>query len=439
MIKKIRAFTLVELIVIVSILGILAAIGFVSYSSYLTWVRDTNRISQLVAIHDGLEMYSTENTLPLPDNYIEIYSSGTLIAYQGYAGEQVLKTIEYSAKGKDPQEDTYFSYYLSINKKSFQLMALLEEPDSISSYQQNFLEANAINYSKKYPKVYGDKLGILTDNNNTPIQEIAAIKESGYFTLGSGTGEYIAHFKEWGSLKANPTELNILEDLASNGGKPNNCLTWIFMNPDLQGSDGTYQLTDAQGKSIQWYCDWTWWSAIPVNGWDNYTVISSWAISNGNFSWGNDIPTESGSTDTNNIIDIPTDELPEEIDSGYVLEQEWDDSDYKVGIDNDQQDELESLQAWDVIQLCGWVKDLDDDGYVFNNIIDYIDGNRSYNGKLIKMFQKEKKGKVWSYQCVEHVLINQPVDFLWRVGYNAEAANKKFSIWNLEVKFFKKN
>jgi len=45
-------FTLVELIVVVTILAILATIGFVSYSSYLTGVRDTNRLAQLVSIHD---------------------------------------------------------------------------------------------------------------------------------------------------------------------------------------------------------------------------------------------------------------------------------------------------------------------------------------------------------------------------------------------------
>jgi prepilin-type N-terminal cleavage/methylation domain-containing protein len=47
-----KAFTLVELIVVVTILAILATIGFVSYSSYLTGVRDTNRLAQLVSIHD---------------------------------------------------------------------------------------------------------------------------------------------------------------------------------------------------------------------------------------------------------------------------------------------------------------------------------------------------------------------------------------------------
>lgn len=436
MFNKIKAFTLVELIVVITILWILSTIGFVSYSWYLAGVRDTNRIAQLVAIHDGMEMYRTKNPLPLPDNYIDVESNWETIAYQWYIGKTVLETIEYSNEGKDPKDWNYFSYYLTKNRKGFQLLTLLEE-------EWNYITQNspvyAGNYSDRYAYVFWDKLWILTDQFNTPIQEVDTYKNAWKIVISSNTWILISHFREWGSLKAPGSDLTIIEDLALNGWKPNNCLTWLFMNPDLQGSDWTYQLTDADGKSVQWYCDWVNTSTIPSDGWSDYTVISSWAITNGNFSGGSGIPTESGSIDTNNIISVPSDELPEEIDSGYVLEQEGDDSDYKIDIDENQQDELESLWAWDVIQLCGWVKDLDDDGYVFNNIIDYVDGKRSYNGKLIKMFSKEKKWKVWSYQCVEHMLIWTPNDFLWRVGYNAEASNKKFYIWNLEVKFFKKN
>ncbi|USN57843.1 MAG: hypothetical protein H6767_05705 [Candidatus Peribacteria bacterium] len=44
-----------------------------------------NRISQLTALHDGLELYRTTKDLPLPDDYVEVKSNGTTIAYQGYA------------------------------------------------------------------------------------------------------------------------------------------------------------------------------------------------------------------------------------------------------------------------------------------------------------------------------------------------------------------
>jgi len=69
---KAKAFTLVELIVVITILAILATIGFVSFSWYLAWTRDTNRVAQLKAMSDALELYSTKDDLPKPDNYIEV-------------------------------------------------------------------------------------------------------------------------------------------------------------------------------------------------------------------------------------------------------------------------------------------------------------------------------------------------------------------------------
>ena len=131
--KKNKAFTLVELIVVVTILAILATIWFVSYSSYLTWVRDTNRLAQLVSIHDGLELYRTRNDLPLPDDNVEVKASAATIAYQWYAGSNTLETIDFTKWWKDPKDDQYFSYYLTKDRKYFQLLAFLEEEENVTS------------------------------------------------------------------------------------------------------------------------------------------------------------------------------------------------------------------------------------------------------------------------------------------------------------------
>ena len=76
---KLRAknygFTLVELILVITIIAILGTVGFISYSNYLTTARDSNRISQLVRISDALQVYSTRNILPLPENAVTITGS----------------------------------------------------------------------------------------------------------------------------------------------------------------------------------------------------------------------------------------------------------------------------------------------------------------------------------------------------------------------------
>ena len=194
---NIKAFTLVELIVVVTILAILSTIGFVSYSSYLIWVRDTNRISNMKAISDWLELYRTRFSLPLPEYKVEVKANWAVIAYQWYAWANVLESIEFSNGWKDPKFDTYFSYYLTKDKKYFQLMWFLEEEEELQlSYV--WINLNIIGYDR-YPIVYGNNLGILTDEFNTPIQELSdiiSVWEIDLWWINSWT-VYNMHMKDW--------------------------------------------------------------------------------------------------------------------------------------------------------------------------------------------------------------------------------------------------
>lgn len=122
-----NAFTLVELIVVITIVGILSTVGFVSYSNYLTGARDSNRIAQIGKLLTSLQVYGTTKALPLPDNKVDIMANGALISYQGYAGTQVLEAIEYSNGGLDPMDGIPFSYYITKDRKKFQILSLMEE------------------------------------------------------------------------------------------------------------------------------------------------------------------------------------------------------------------------------------------------------------------------------------------------------------------------
>jgi len=166
-------FTLVELIVVVTILAILATIGFVSYSSYLTGVRDTNRLAQLVSIHDWLELYRTKKDLPLPDESVEVKTNWKIIWYQWYAGSLTLETIDFTKWWKDPKDKVYFSYYITSDRKELQLLALLEEENSFT-----FLPVEktiAVDYENRSIVVYWNELWILVWQGNIPIQEIPSL------------------------------------------------------------------------------------------------------------------------------------------------------------------------------------------------------------------------------------------------------------------------
>ncbi len=197
--QKLRAFTLVELIVVITIIGILSTVWFVSYSNYLSWARDSNRVSQMIKLNDSIQVYSANKTLPLPDDYIEITASGAsnVIGYQWYLGVDVLETIDYTNGGKDPKDQSYYTYYVSKDRSAFQLLALLEESTGLASNIQLGSSVNAISYDERFIKVYWKKLGILTSTAastlNTPVQEITGTTSVDIVTT---TNTYIAHLSD---------------------------------------------------------------------------------------------------------------------------------------------------------------------------------------------------------------------------------------------------
>ena len=79
---KLKAFTLVELIVVLTIVSILSTVGFVAYVDYLKGVRDTNRLQQMSEIYRSMELFATRTKLPFPDDDINIVAGAANIGYQ---------------------------------------------------------------------------------------------------------------------------------------------------------------------------------------------------------------------------------------------------------------------------------------------------------------------------------------------------------------------
>jgi len=285
------AFTLVELIVVITIIGILSTIGFVSYSGYLTWARDSNRISQLTKLSDSLQVYSATRTLPLPDDYVEVTASGAsnVIAYQGYLWVDVLETLDYTNGGQDPKDDIYFTYYLTKDRKSLQLLALMEEEQSVSYNGTNRLnianvtdlitpKTHAATYEDRFPKVYGRKLWVLTQvDTNTPIQEITSVQTATRFDVVDETGIYVAHISDDTNDKIEGTG-TALRAIIPNGSCNRIKQTW-----GANGS-GRYTINPGWAGEILVYCDMEtaggWWTRILSKDWildfENISNRTSW-------------------------------------------------------------------------------------------------------------------------------------------------------------------
>ncbi len=258
---KLSAFTLVELIVVITIIGILSTVWFVSYSNYLTWARDSNRYSQLTKLSDSLQVYATSKSLPLPDDYIEITASwaSNVIAYQGYVGTDVLETIDYTNGGKDPKDDSFYTYYLTKDRKSLQLMALMEEAWSVALNNTVSNTTFAADYSDRFPKVYWRKLWVLTEvDTNTPVQELNILTTAWYLDIVNTNTEYNAHISNEEIITGTGSSLLTVNPESS-------CKrikqTWVSRG------DEVYTISPVW-TDFQVYCDmetnWGWWTAATM-------------------------------------------------------------------------------------------------------------------------------------------------------------------------------
>lgn len=277
MIPNTKAFTLVELIVVVIILSILLGVWFNSYVWNLVSVRDTTRIATLERIWGAFWVALTKWKLPYPDDDIQILSSGSLVWYQWYAWSAVLQSISYLDGWQDPKDEVHYSYYLSANRKYFQLLAFLED-GTIQTRKNGSVYADNLDYSLRYPYVSGNKLGILTGtwvNLNTPVQEISALQSAGQLDIGTTTDNYVAYISAseiitWDSSQLRSSVYNssckrILQSWASN---------W----------DGVYKIIpNPWAQGIQVYCDMSndlgWWMLIATKA--NDTNHSDWQNSTG--------------------------------------------------------------------------------------------------------------------------------------------------------------
>jgi len=275
-----KAFTIVELIVVITILAILWTIWFISFSSHLVWTRDTNRLSQLSTMHEWLDVYSTQNELPTPENSVEVRASWSLIWYQWYAWKNVLGMIWYSKWWKDPKDEQYYSYYLTEDKKHFQLMAFLEDDANKQLWINIINQTNAVDYTRRYPTVYWKKLGILTESGtNAPIQEVSSIVSSWYLDVGLTTNKYTANFDDNTKLTWTGWVLYWLQNHLLWWWK----LVWSCKNlletvPLLKNKDWNYLINPSTDKIFSVYCDMTtddgWWTLITAKV--KYNFPNNW-------------------------------------------------------------------------------------------------------------------------------------------------------------------
>ncbi len=273
--KKYYGFTLVELIIVITILAILSTIAFVSFQNYTKSSRDTNRISSLKNIENGLEIFSvTTGNLPMPDKKVDILSSWSVIWYQWYAWDSVLNIIK-SSKAIDPLDWLYYNYSVDKDLKKYELLTFME---NISYFNIDTTYASI----NRIWKTYWDNIWIITDANNVPIQELFSTG----IDLNFVTNNFVLHLLN--DVKITWT-WNILKTFQWNNLFDSLIWYWSFDDNSWTNYSSTY-LKKITTSSITWdntisYSAWkignwvlfNWsssWLTFPI--WSNYTDYNSW-------------------------------------------------------------------------------------------------------------------------------------------------------------------
>lgn len=260
-------FTVVELVVAVMIVSILAVVWFIQFSSFLASSRDANRISQVAELYDGFISLKMRSTLPLPTDYLEVKKGNKLISYQWHIWERTLHQMEYTGKWKDPETENFFSYALTKNKKSMAIMTLLEEDPVLKNFvTQNNAYAEENEY--KYPYIEGEKVWVIIDKQNTPINRISKYKKTWEFDLlTTGNDKYKMYLANdevysgtWNSI------INIAKDYS--------CRRIKDLDPSTE--NGIFPLdTDGDGTLKSNYCnmqiEWWGWTLVMKADWENST------------------------------------------------------------------------------------------------------------------------------------------------------------------------
>ncbi|MDD2916595.1 MAG: prepilin-type N-terminal cleavage/methylation domain-containing protein [Candidatus Gracilibacteria bacterium] len=320
--KNFLGFTLIELIVVITILVILGTIAFLNLGGFQSSARDSSRIENLSNLKKGLDIFQIKaGSYPVPENTVSVTASGITIGYQGFAKELTERTIGLSVGGTRDTLDTsiYTTYSVNADRTKMELMNFLEDGSTLLSLNAFVPNASAdigSDYSKRYPSVQGDTLGILLASGTLqPIQEsgtgVDVVKTNSGYVAVFGKGESV--FGTGGSLitaftisspdgkslsKYDPTLVGywdmetltgtLLKDLSGYG---NNGVCYNSGTPvTCGGGSGGPQIVDGNGKSGK---------VMSFDGVDDYILVNDndvLSFTNNSFTFVFKYKTNSGGT-----------------------------------------------------------------------------------------------------------------------------------------------
>lgn len=323
--KSEYAFSFVELIIVVTIISILVAVWYISYNSYISKSRDSSRISQISTIYWWLETAKQIWKIPLPENKVSIYASWSLIWYQWYVWDYVLKQIGYDEEWKDPLDNSNYTYAINSKLRKIQLLTFLENnptnEDNLWDIKSNLGQEKF----ERIPKTYWDKLWIILEQNFNPIQNNNLLVTS-WIDVETTSSWFIVVFSNSENIYWTWNLLKTLYWTYTTWIVWNNCQDYVYEN--------------------KWYAlkDWDYL----INSWSlykQYCNTSSWVTQYASCIW--NLPANSMPTYWNQFLQTYDWEkwIPETLSWWYNNENIWCDFNCEIWF----------VWNWTICQWWNWV------------------------------------------------------------------------------------
>ena len=151
--QKIKAFTLVELIVVITILAILWTIAYISLANYTKSSRNSVRVTDIWIIKQSLGVFEVDTSkYPLPSSSTDVTYSWWLLWYQWTFWESSKSNLDnLSKKPIDPLYSNEYDYSVTNNKTKYQLWTVFEW--SLFSDIQYTSQVNALTADQVEPYI----------------------------------------------------------------------------------------------------------------------------------------------------------------------------------------------------------------------------------------------------------------------------------------------
>ena len=161
---KLKAFTLVELIVVISVLSVLATIAFTQIGSITSGARDSQRLTDISSMKSSLENYMAQKgMLPAPTNGSGVAYSGWVVWTQGVFGDSVVMQLKsISPKPVDPKYWLEYVYSVANNGKEYEIAGILEKSVGLNPIIQTAQAATAQNVTEISGNYNGISLKVIT-------------------------------------------------------------------------------------------------------------------------------------------------------------------------------------------------------------------------------------------------------------------------------------